>query len=228
MSGINLLNQLKTKKSGAAAPASASSFKLRLPSGPTDAVGLMLRLILLTILGYGGFLGIDQYHNEERSKVEDELAQLQQALSKENKKKAELKSIGDEMRGYIARVEELEGKLRAVSQQETDRSYLVRALEYVAVEMPKEIWLSEISTARGDTDPNGQVQKSTATLRGYAINAQSVSDFIQKLEASVYFPTTTLDQLELIQGAEVGISQPGVIPVPPNSRRFQIMAKLGE
>jgi hypothetical protein len=228
MGGINLLDQLKGKKSGGGLSSSPSPrMNLSLGPNPGEAVGLILRAVFLVILGYGGYLALENYQEEQGGKIQAELKKVQDSIAQENKKKAEMKNIDEEMRGYLARVEELQGKLKAVSQQETDRSYLIRALEYVALEMPKEMWLSEVSTQRTGV---GGSDKSTpvATFRGFAINAQAVSEFIQKLEASVYFPSTTLDRLELAAGQEAGATPAGQIPIPPNSRKFQIMAKLGE
>lgn len=231
MGGINLLDQLKNKKSSGASSTEPSSPKpsFSFSAGSGDNLGIALRLILYFIIGYGGFLGLQRYQEEELSILQLELSDLDTGVSQENRKKEQMKSIGDEMRGYQARVDELQGKLKAVSQQETDRSYLIRALEYASIEMPKEIWFSEITATTSTAGGNVQASDASATFKGYAINAQAVSDFIQKLEASVYFPKTTLDKLELVPGSDVGgLSATGVIPVPANSRRFQIMAKLGE
>lgn len=229
MAGINLLDQLNNKKSGGGYSSTPSAPKMNFSMGPNpgEAVSLVLRVVLLTVIGYGGYLGLERYKEEESAKVQSELTQLQEGLAKENKKKNQMKNVGEEMKGYLTRVEELQGKLKAVSQQESDRSYIIRALEYVALELPKEMWLTEFTTARSGV---GGADKGTptATFKGYAINAQAVSDFIQKLEASVYFPSTNLDQLELVSGPEITTASPGTISVPPNSRRFQIMAKLGE
>lgn len=235
MGGINLLDQLKGKKSsgGLSAPSaiSESSSKPSFSMGPGSGenLGIALRVIFLVIVGYGGFLGLQRYQEEELATLQTELAELDQGVAVENSKKSKMRNIGDEMRGYQARVDELQGKLKAVSQQETDRSYLIRALEYAALEMPKEIWFNEISATTSTAGGNVQATEASATFKGYAINAQAVSEFIQKLEASVYFPKTTLDRLELVPGSDVTTgSTAGQIAVPANSRKFQIMAKLGE
>jgi hypothetical protein len=232
MGGINLLDQLKGKKNSGTSSAELSSSpkqSFNFSAGSGDNLAIALRLILYFIIGYGGFLGLQRYQEEELTLLQAELSELDTGIAQENRKKEQMKSIGEEMRGYQARVDELQGKLKAVSQQETDRSYLIRALEYASLEMPKEIWLNEITATTSTAGGNVQASEASATFKGYAINAQAVSEFIQKLEASVYFPKTTLDRLELVPGSDVGSSSaPGIIPVPANSRRFQIMAKLGE
>ncbi|MEZ4813895.1 MAG: PilN domain-containing protein [Bdellovibrionota bacterium] len=229
MAGINLLDQLKAKKGSGLSntPSSSPKMNFSMGTGSGESLGIALRVILLIIIGYGGFLGLQRYHEEQSVVIQDEISQIETSMAQENRKKNQMKSIGEEMRGYQTRVDELQGKLNAVSQQETDRSYLIRALEYAATEMPREMWFNEI-TAEAAVGSNSKPQSATATFKGYAINAQAVSEFIQKLENSVYFPSTTLDRLELVAGSEISSPAPGVINVPPNSRRFQIMAKLGE
>lgn len=229
MGGINLLDQLKAKKSSGLTNSSPtpSSPKLNFSAGSGDSLNLVLRVFGLVLIAACVHVALDHLQTEDLNTIQAELGELETGLAQENRKKGQLRNIGEEMRGYQTRMDELQGKLKAVSQQETDRSYLIRALEYAAVEMPKEMWFNEIS-ATTSSNTSGQSQSASATFKGYAINAQAVSDFIQKLEASVYFPSTTLDRLELVPGNELASPSPGAINVPPNSRKFQIMAKLGE
>lgn len=234
MAGINLLDQLKGKKAGAAPAASKASFKPSLSSGSGglgDNLGIVLLLFFYVLVGGAGHFFLQRHQETKMDELQQELSQLEGGITKENRKKSQMRNIGEEMRGYQARMDELQGKLKAVSQQETDRSYLIRALEYAATEMPKEVWLTEISAVTNVNSKNSgsnSGDSASATFKGYAINAQAVSDFIQKLEASVYFPSTTLDRLEVVPGNEISAPSTGVISVPPNSRKFQIMAKLGE
>ena len=235
MGGINLLDQLKGKKSSGLSSSSPStprpSFSTGSGGGLGDNLGVVLLLFFYVLVAGAGYFGLMRHQETKLDELQQELSQLEGGVAKETRKKSQMRNIGEEMRGYQTRMDELQGKLKAVSQQETDRSYLIRALEYVATEMPKEVWLNEISAVtnvnnKGSGGSSGEA--ASATLKGYAINAQAVSDFIQKLEASVYFPSTTLDRLEVVPGNELSAPNPGVINVPPNSRKFQIMAKLGE
>src|SRR5688572_2321054 len=128
MGGINLLDQLKGKKSSgglsapSAIPESSSKPSFSMSGGSGENLGIALRIIFLVIVGYGGFLGLQRYQEEELATLQAELAELDQGVAVENSKKSKMRNIGDEMRGYQARVDELQGKLKAVSQQETDRS----------------------------------------------------------------------------------------------------------
>lgn len=228
MGGINLLDQLKAKKSsGLSTSPSASAPKLDFSSGSGESLSLALRVFALVLVAACIHVALEHLQTEDLNTIQAELSELETGLAQENRKKGQLRNIGEEMRGYQTRMDELQSKLKAVSQQETDRSYLIRALEYAALEMPREMWFNEISATTSSTI-SGQAKAASATFKGYAINAQAVSDFIQKLEASVYFPSTTLDRLELVPGNEIASPTPGAINVPPNSRKFQIMAKLGE
>jgi Tfp pilus assembly protein PilN len=229
MAGINLLEQLNRKQeepkfveAGAASPA-PKKFKISFPSDPGDDVKLFVRFMITAgIFGIGYFF-FGKYTEEKVAVLQTELTDIKKDLDKETAKKAKLRSIGEEMKGYQIRVDELKGKLAAVMQKDNNRAYLVKALEYVATEMPKEVWFDEINANRGDADK----VPSQIKFSGYALNAQAVSEFILKLDSSVYFPGASLESLAIVPET-TATSNSKTIPIPLNSRKFNIMAKLGE
>lgn len=117
------------------------------------------------------------------------------------------------MEGFDQKVRDYQSKIKAVSSTNLSKNRLIKALEYVAVEMPKEVWFNEISTSDQDRK---------ATFDGYSLNAQSVSEFIKKLDSSIYFPSTKLEAMELARDSSNGSKG------PINSRKFKIVSSLGE
>ena len=235
MSGINLLDQLNAKRPReeqiplGETPAKAggglfSRLKFKTSKDPSEDTRLLMRLLITAGVFYGAYYFFDQYLTNKVQVVQTELTDIRQSLEKENAKKAKLKAIGDEMRGYQSKVDELKTKLAAVGEKDSNRAYLVKAMEYVAVEMPKDIWFSEVSLDRGDAPANAA---SAVKFAGYALNAQAVSEFIVKLDMSVYFPTATLENMELLADAP-GASGKTTINIPANSRKFSVMTRLGE
>ncbi len=220
MAGINLLDQLKGKKVKESSSISSSSgLKFSLPSSSSDDIKHIVQLIILGSI----FFGIYYYANEEGDKqasvLRSESEAIQQKLASAGRKKSQMRSIGEEMKGYQSRMDELRSKDAAVRELENNRNYLVRALDYVAIEMPRALWFTEISGGKEDAQ---------MTFSGYAFDAQAVSEFIQKLESSVYFPTTTLQRLETVVGSDIKESTGSAVSIPANSRRFSISAKMGE
>lgn len=233
MAGINLLDQLrptKASRSGEDVGPSLTAppkqfFKFSFKSDPGDDVKLLVRMLLTACFFYGAYFAYQKYTEKEVAKVQTEFDKVDADLKKEIARKKRLKGIGEEMQGYQVRVDELKSKLAAVSQKDTNRAYLVKALEYVATEMPKEIWFDRIEGDRGDqakVTPN-------MSFSGYALNAQAVSEFILKLNLSVYFPeAATLQRMELVADSpSANVKTTDGRKIPPNSRKFLVISKLG-
>ena len=92
MAGINLLDQLKNKKSGAGLSAPSSSpLKFSFGGGgggaSGDSMSLVLRLLSLGIALYVGYFVLEKLHGDETSKLQTELTQLEKSLAEENIKK---------------------------------------------------------------------------------------------------------------------------------------------
>lgn len=220
MAGINLLDQLKGKKNQEAGVSSSASsgLKLSLPSSSGEDIKHLIQLLILAALFGGAYYFAKEEATRQEGELRAQAESLQQELAKEGQKRNKVSPYDQAMREYENKISDLRAKERAVKDLEQNRSYLVRALEYAASEMPRALWFTEVS---GGKDENQM------TFNGYALDAQAVSEFIQKLETSVYFPSTTLQKLETMIGGE-GTGGGNAVPVPPNSRRFSISAKMGE
>jgi hypothetical protein len=217
MAGINLLDQLPSGKKGKFTPpsepsASGSKLNLSFDTGGSEDSKLFLKFLITLGVFYGGLKYFEDYTKKENRKIQVQIDQLKSLIEVENQKKAQLEVIIAEMDGFDQKVRDYQTKIKAVSSTSLSKNRLIKALEYVAVEMPKEVWFSEIVTSSQDR---------RASFDGYALNAQSVSELIKKLESSIYFPSTKLESIEL--GKESSGSSG-----PINSRKFKIVSSLGE
>ncbi len=218
MAGINLLDQLPSGKKGKFAPpseptSSGSKLNLSFDSGGSEDSKLFLLLLVTFGFFYAGLSYFENYTKKEDDKIQKQIDAVQLSIDAENQKKSKLQSIQAEMEGFDQKVRDYQSKIKAVSSTSLSKNYLIKALEYVAVEMPKEIWFSEITTSS---------QEKKAEFNGFSLNAQSVSELIKKLDSSIYFPSTKLESMELAK--DYSSNSKG----PINSRKFKIISKLGE
>jgi len=218
MAGINLLDQLPSGKKGKFTPpseptSSGSKLNLSFDSGGSEDSKLYLKFLITAGIFYAGLNYFENYTKKENRKVQVQIDQLKESIDAENQKKVQLQSIQAEMEGFDQKVRDYQSKIKAVSSTSLNKNGLIKALEYVAVEMPKEIWFSEINTS---------AQDKKAEFNGFSLNAQSVSELIKKLDSSIYFPSTKLESMELAKDSSS--SSKG----PINSRKFKIISRLGE
>lgn len=218
MAGINLLDQLPNGKKGKFTPPSEPSssgpkLNLSFDSGGSEDSKLFLKFLITFGIFYAGLKYFENYSKKENQKIQVQIDKIRVEIDAENQKKSQLESLEAEMASFDQKVREYQTKIKAVSSTTLSKNHLIKALEYVAVEMPKELWFNEISTS---------AQDKKASFVGYALNAQSVSELIQKLDSSIYFPSTKLETIEI--GKDSSSNAKG----PINSRRFKIVSALGE
>ncbi len=217
MAGINLLDQLPSGKKGKFTPpseptASGSKLNLSFDSGGSEDSKLFLKFLVTFAVFYSGLKYFENYTKKENQKIQVQIDETKALIEVENQKKAQLESIQAEMAQFDQKVQEYQTKIKVVSSTSHNKNGLIKALEYVAVEMPKEVWFSEITTSS---------QEKKASFDGYALNAQSVSELIKKLDSSIYFPSTKLESIELSKESRDSSE-------PINSRKFKIVSSLGE
>jgi len=101
------------------------------------------------------------------------------ATKKENLKRLE-KIIG-EVNQHTRRKKEYEEKLAVIRRLKKSKTGPVRALDDLATELPKRVWLSDMDEAAGEV-----------TFSGNALNNEDVSAFMKALEKSKYFNNIVL------------------------------------
>ena len=218
MAGINLLDQLPSGKKGKFTPpsepsASGSKLNLSFDTGGSEDSKLFLKFLITFAILYAGLKYFENYSKKENQKIQVQIDETKNLIEVENQKKAQLESIQTEMQGFDQKVRDYQSKIKAVSSTSLSKNRLIKALEYVAVEMPKEVWFNEISTSEQD---------KKATFDGYSLNAQSVSELIKKLDSSIYFPSTKLESMQLNKDSSTNSKG------PVNSRKFKIISALGD
>ena len=218
MAGINLLDQLPNRKKDKFTPpsepsSSGSKLNLNFDLNGSEDKKLFILFLITFLFFYGALTYFEIYTKKENQKIKRKIANVRESIQVELDKKAQLLSVQGEMEGYDEKVRDYQAKIKALSSTNLNKNNLIKALEYVAVEMPKEIWFEEITTS---------AQERKATFDGFAQSAQAVSELIKKLDSSIYFPSTKLETMELTKDSSN--NSKGLI----NSRKFKVVSNLGE
>lgn len=124
------------------------------------------------------------YQARQLSRLEGEIAQVQSEIAQLN---AQVKEVGELQK----KVKELREKNGIIQELEKTRTGPVKVMDSLAAATPPRLWLTEFKEAGG-----------TATLNGFALDNQSVADFLQALARLPYFRDVEL--LETIQVEQEG------------------------
>ncbi|MBI2375451.1 MAG: PilN domain-containing protein [Deltaproteobacteria bacterium] len=109
---------------------------------------------------------------------------LQDKIKQVEAKKTEIKQLDKiigEVNEFTAKKKELQSKLEVIQQLKKGKTGPVRALDDLATEIPKRVWLTKLMEAKGQL-----------TLTGYAIDHEDVSAFMKALQKSKYFTNVNL------------------------------------
>ncbi|MBI4817629.1 MAG: PilN domain-containing protein [Deltaproteobacteria bacterium] len=105
---------------------------------------------------------------------------IRQVAAKQTEIKQLDKIIG-EVNEFTAKKKELQSKLEVIQQLKKGKTGPVRALDDLATEIPKRVWLTRVAEMKGEL-----------TLTGYAIDHEDVSAFMKALQKSKYFTNVNL------------------------------------
>ncbi|MBP7845386.1 MAG: PilN domain-containing protein [Proteobacteria bacterium] len=241
--GVNLIDQLREsqqqesliiEEQGGGGGRGLFSFLKRKPSSGGESVvvntGTQMdsrdrAQLLLLIIGLGLVFGSKTYLTQELAKKtaikQAQVAELQQAMNTEKQKAERLKSIREEMLKFDEQVATLQRKIQKIEDLSENRNYIVRSTDFLVSEMPANVWLTKLTSKRG---ADGEV-----SLEGYSMSLQSVSEFMQKLEATIFFPNWNLQETtnEGTKPSDVNTKE-GEIPIPLDAKKFSVKAKLVE
>ena len=102
-------------------------------------------------------------------------------IKKKEQELAQLDKINGEVNVFNAKKKELEEKLKVISQLKKGKTGPVRALDDLATEIPKRVWLTAMTEEAG-----------AVTFKGNAIDHEDVSAFMKSLQKSKYFDQIVL------------------------------------
>lgn len=111
--------------------------------------------------------------NEKDERVEQIKAKKQEL--------AQLDKIIGEVNEFTSKKKELEDKLAIIQQLKKGKTGPVRALDELATELPKRVWLTKMEEAGG-----------SIKFEGRAIDHEDVSAFMKALQKSKYFSNVVL------------------------------------
>jgi hypothetical protein len=223
MAGINLADQIKASKANtsvSSAPSNAKPFSM--PSFKTefqaeDRIRVFIMLFGLVSI-FAAKYYVKDYTDRLTQQKEAEVSQLETSIIAERQKLNSLKDIAAEADTYNKRIEELRQKVNLVDSLSRNRNFLVRMLDFTVSEMPSPLWLRKIQV---DISADGKID-----LAGYATSLQLVGEYVKRLEGAVFFPSWSVVETESEQSTVLTSSSGKGIPIPPDSKRFSLTAKV--
>jgi type IV pilus assembly protein PilN len=119
-------------------------------------------------------LGVYFYQSSRLASLGDELATLRQEIQVLNSK---LKEVAD----LQNKIKEFKGKHKVIEDISKQKVGPVRVMESLSAATPSGLWLTEFREASG-----------TLVINGFALDNQTVADFLRLLENSPYFNNVEL------------------------------------
>jgi type IV pilus assembly protein PilN len=123
----------------------------------------------------------------------NEYEERQQAILAKKQELAQLDKIIGEVNEFTTKKKELEDKLAIIQQLKKGKSGPVRALDEIASDLPKRVWLTAM------TETGGQMK-----FEGKAIDHEDVSAFMKALQKSKYFSNVNLGFSRLAKDSKAG------------------------
>ncbi len=119
------------------------------------------------------------------------LSEMEETIKAKKQELAQLDKIIGEVNEFTTKKKELEDKLSVIQTLKKGKTGPVRALDDLASEIPKRVWLTGMSEDGG-----------SVTLEGRAIDHEDVSAFMKALQKSKYF-----DNIILIHSSSASAGQ---------------------
>lgn len=128
-------------------------------------------VLAIAVIGCVGWWKWKDNEVEERNKI----------ISAKNEELKQLEKIIGEVNEFTSTKKELEDKLAVIQDLKKGKSGPVRALDDLASEIPKRVWIEKMEEKGG-----------SLTFEGKAIDNEDVSAFMKALEKSKYFRNVQL------------------------------------
>jgi type IV pilus assembly protein PilN len=118
---------------------------------------------------------------------------LDQEIGKARLEAERLKSIIEEVKGYEAKKESLEAKIKLINDLKTNQKGPVRLMDEVSKALPDLVWLTSLD-----------VSGNQITMRGRTLSPNAVSTYLENLKKSPFFAEPVFRNLQQ-EGAQQGL-----------------------
>jgi len=172
---INLLSEARAVAARRKAPAIPTGAKL---NNLLFLGGIALGVIYIAVMGL--VLTSKRRH-------------LDQEIGKARLEAERLKSIIEEVKGYEAKKESLEAKIKLINDLKTNQKGPVRLMDEISKALPDLVWLSSLD-----------VSGNQITMRGRTLSPNAVSTYLENLKKSPFFAEPVFRNLQQ-EGAQQGL-----------------------
>jgi len=172
---INLLSEARAVAARRKAPAIPTGAKL---NNLLFLGGIALGVIYIAVMGL--VLTSKRRH-------------LNQEIGKARLEAERLKSIIEEVKGYEAKKESLEAKIKLINDLKTNQKGPVRLMDEISKALPDLVWLSSLD-----------VSGNQITMRGRTLSPNAVSTYLENLKKSPFFAEPVFRNLQQ-EGAQQGL-----------------------
>ncbi|MGE5275436.1 MAG: PilN domain-containing protein [Acidobacteriota bacterium] len=118
---------------------------------------------------------------------------LDQEIGKARLEAERLKSIIEEVKGYEAKKESLEAKIKLINDLKTNQKGPVRLMDEISKALPDLVWLTTLD-----------VSGNQITMRGRTLSPNAVSTYLENLKKSPFFAEPVFRNLQQ-EGAQQGL-----------------------
>jgi len=118
---------------------------------------------------------------------------LDQEIGKARLEAERLKSIIEEVKGYEAKKESLEAKIKLINDLKTNQKGPVRLMDEISKALPDLVWLTSLD-----------VSGNQITMRGRTLSPNAVSTYLENLKKSPFFAEPVFRNLQQ-EGAQQGL-----------------------
>lgn len=144
--------------------------------GGFDFTKLKFKLVLvIMVLIYVPDIVLVPMWEENQQNLTTELTKKQQQLNKLRNKVTKSQDLEKQIRELKAQEENLEKKLTAVKEAISTKKNPSEILLYIAKNIPADLWIKDLS-----------IDGDKMTIRGEALDPQSVGGFISNLKSSIF------------------------------------------
>jgi Tfp pilus assembly protein PilN len=145
--------------------------------GGVDLSHINVKMMLIALLVWfipGGF--IEDFYDSQIAENNNKTQILNKKLRKESKKVRGMSNIQKQVDALDAQEKKLAQKLNAVKKIIGKRSNPFLFLEYVANNLPEDVWMTNL-----------ELNGNTLTIKGFSKDWKSIGSFLENMKNSIFF-----------------------------------------
>lgn len=168
------------------AEARAAATRRKAPAMPTGAKLNNLLFLAAILLGVAYIAVMGLVLTSKRRHLDQEIGKARLEAER-------LKSIIEEVKGYEAKKESLEAKIKLINDLKTNQKGPVRLMDEISKALPDLVWLTTLD-----------VSGNQITMRGRTLSPNAVSTYLENLKKSPFFAEPVFRNLQQ-EGAQQGL-----------------------